>query len=819
MTRLSPRQTSAAARLRDALRSGGLDDFPDSELLDRFARYGEHAAFEVLLRRHAAMVFGVCRRVLANTPDAEDAFQATFLVFVRKARSVRRGDRLGPWLYGVAFRVATKARARAARLSARSTEATDMLPDLTTPPEARDWLPILDAEVNALPAKYREPLVLCELQGASRADAAKALGIPEGTLSSRLSRGRDLLRRRLLKHGTLLPAGGLAALFAANGVGRAAVPAGLLAKTSDLAAVVAAGAAVAGAVPAGPARLTDEVLKGMMLAKLRLTGAALLAFTLMAVGAAAAVPGESHDGPGKSKQSAKAKAAPANSATPPADPNRFRGAGQELRVVEFVDGGTVLSDRERLQGLWVLDKFTSGKGPEGEVQEQLSRAVGKMHFLVGGDVWWAFMIGQPNSIYPQLAKIDASKNPKWVDLTNLASSPGDTTRCIYELDGDKLRVCMVEGDEKTRPAEFATDEGVGVMHFRREKLPPAAGEKALVGSWEGMGIHKVVTKDGITAIGPAPRVEILDGFLFAYLPDRPLSEQWVGGKYTVDTTKNPKWIDVDLVCTFGGVTKLYGCYELEKGRLRLALGTKRATRPLEFAEAPGVIFLALGPTKEPLGPTEKVVREEVPAPRPKDAVKPNPTPPASAGEDVDDLMRAGKFAEAEDRLRVQLAQASGLRAAERRLLLAVCLIERAKGFGEQGAATLRSQAQENLSLALKELDSVGTAGGAIARAAWVRTQCEIRNLQILQKQGKAAEVLAAVEPLWVKHRGTVEELILTSFAYHAYLQKGQQDKAAGVRHHMKELFDRLKDKPDGFPEKTGEFSRDYWEKTWFGEGK
>ena len=175
-----------------------LDSRSDADLLDRFARYGEHAAFEVLLRRHAAVVHGVCRRMLANPADADDAFQATFLVLLRRAGSVR-GERLGPWLYGVAVRVSLKARSLAARAAARHTEATDMIPDPSTPNDAADWLPILDAELAAIPAKYREPMVLCELQGLSRASAAKVLGIREGTLSSRLSRGRE--RWRCARHG------------------------------------------------------------------------------------------------------------------------------------------------------------------------------------------------------------------------------------------------------------------------------------------------------------------------------------------------------------------------------------------------------------------------------------------------------------------------------------------------------------------------------------------------------------------------------------------------------------------------------------------
>jgi RNA polymerase sigma factor (sigma-70 family) len=186
MTRLHPHQLPIVRQLNDVIRSIGLDDLPDAELLDRFARYGDQPAFEVLLQRHGPMVFGVCRRLLLNRADAEDAFQASFLVLVRKARTLNRSDRLGPWLYGVAYRVAQKARCRIAQVATRRSEVTDMIPDPTPPFEVPDWLPILDAELNTLPAKYRDPLVLCELQGSSRAEAAKLLKIPEGTLSSQV---------------------------------------------------------------------------------------------------------------------------------------------------------------------------------------------------------------------------------------------------------------------------------------------------------------------------------------------------------------------------------------------------------------------------------------------------------------------------------------------------------------------------------------------------------------------------------------------------------------------------------------------------------
>jgi RNA polymerase sigma factor (sigma-70 family) len=812
MHRLSAHTLPDAGRLREALRSG-LDDLPDADLLDRFARYADHPAFEALLRRHGPLVFGVCRRVLANPVDAEDAFQATFLVLVRKARSVRRGDRVGPWLYGVAYRVAMKARSRAARAAARRTEATDMIPDPTAPAEVPDWLPVLDAELNALPAKYREPLVLCELQGASRADAAKALGVPEGTLSSRLARGRDLLRRRLLKHGTLLPAGGLASLFAAGGVGRAAVPAGLLAKTSELAAVAATGAAPAGAVPAGPARLTDEVLKGMFLTKLRATGGAILAAALVAVGLMAAWPGEAPGQPEKSKvEKATAKATPPAAAQPPGKP---------------VPAGPAIPDRDALQGLWEIEKIDLGKRAKPDELKTIQAAPGKMHILVAGDVWWGLTGGTGGNISPQRVRIDPAKNPKWLDMGEFVpGAPADlNNRCIYELDGDKLRICTCAGENGTRPAEFTTDDDseLIVMHLRRGKMPPAAGEKALVGSWENP-FERIGAEEGKVFYTPMQRVEILDGYLFAYTQESGNGGKWIGGRYTVDATKNPKWIDVELVGGIVGdkeLTKLHGCYEVADGRLKLAFGTtgKRVYRPLELKPnaADQVLFFDVESTKEPVGVVEKVVREDVvvPAPKPADRTKTKDAP--KWDDQVRDLMKAGKFAEAENLLDTRLSVLTGLEAAECRLRYGICLVERAREMEPPKAMKLWQDAGDNFMLVIQVVGEHEKAGRTDKHAAWVRTQAEIRLLQLAHLTGKPDMLLTAAEPLRPKYRGTVEELIILNFIYHAYKQKGESGKALQTRDQMKELFDKLKDKPDAFPAKTGEFSREYWEKVWFAE--
>src|SRR6516164_94852 len=149
----------------------------DTELLQRFTGRHEEAAFAALVERHGPMVLGVCRRVLQDAHDAEDAFQATFLVLVRKAASVRPREKVGNWLYGVAYRTAREARALAARRRGRERQVTDM-PEPEAPAEDgwAELRPLLDQELSRLPDKYRTPIVLCELEGKTHKEAARQLG-------------------------------------------------------------------------------------------------------------------------------------------------------------------------------------------------------------------------------------------------------------------------------------------------------------------------------------------------------------------------------------------------------------------------------------------------------------------------------------------------------------------------------------------------------------------------------------------------------------------------------------------------------------------
>src|SRR5262245_37213504 len=206
-------------------------DQSDGELLARFAASGDGAAFAALLGRHGPLVLSVCRRLLGHRQDAEDAFQATFLVLVSRAGAISNRESLGSWLYRVAHRTAMKA--RAVEVRRRREIQVDELPHPADPPgEPRDWGAVYD-ELNRLPEKYRAVLLHCDLQGRSRREAAALLGLPEGTLSSRLATARRMLGERLSRRGVALAAGALAA--------SAPVPPALASATSSLAALVAVG--------------------------------------------------------------------------------------------------------------------------------------------------------------------------------------------------------------------------------------------------------------------------------------------------------------------------------------------------------------------------------------------------------------------------------------------------------------------------------------------------------------------------------------------------------------------------------------------------
>ncbi len=275
----------ASYQLRRAVLMRDGAGLSDEQLLECFITRRDEAAFESLVRRHGPMVLGVASRVAGNAADAEDAFQATFLVLVRKAASLQTPGLLGNFLYGVAYRTALKAKAAAARRR-RKERQVEAMPQPVVEPEA-DWQeirPVLDRELNRLPDKYRVPVILCDLEGRTRREAAEQLALPEGTLSGRLTTARRLLAKRLTRHGLTLSGGAVAVVLSRNAAS-AAVPGPLVLATVSAATQVAIGQTGAGGVISTEvAALTEGVMKTMLLTRFYFAVGALVMAIVVAGG-------------------------------------------------------------------------------------------------------------------------------------------------------------------------------------------------------------------------------------------------------------------------------------------------------------------------------------------------------------------------------------------------------------------------------------------------------------------------------------------------------------------------------------------------------
>ena len=259
-------------------------DPDDAQLLRRFLMNREESAFAAIVQRYGAMVWGLCVRRLGETPEAEDAFQATFLVLVRKASSLRGPELLGPWLHGVAYRTALKVRGQRARRAARETPLMEQPAEPQAENVWSELRPVIDEEVNRLPEKYRRPVVLCYLQGLSSEEAAQQLGCAKGTVFSRLSRARDLLRRRLARRGLGVSAGMLAAVLADNAVVRSAPPSVLSETTIRTCLLFAAGTA-SQAMSTSLVALVEGVSRSMFLSKVKFAAVIIVALGLVGSGA------------------------------------------------------------------------------------------------------------------------------------------------------------------------------------------------------------------------------------------------------------------------------------------------------------------------------------------------------------------------------------------------------------------------------------------------------------------------------------------------------------------------------------------------------
>jgi RNA polymerase sigma factor (sigma-70 family) len=330
---------SAALRLLPHLRRAALTHHPDTadaQLLGAFVATRDEAAFAALVRRHGPMVLGVCRRVVGDSHLAEDAFQATFLVLARRAATVVPRHLVGPWLYGVAYRTALKARGSALRVRAKEKQVDAMPQPPVSPDDAwADLQPVLDTELARLPDKYRVPVVLCDLGGRPQRQVARDLGIPAATLANRLAAARRLLAKRLTARGVALSA---AAVGSALGwhAATSAVPPALATSTVKAACAAAAGTAVGLPVPV--VQLSEGVMRMFVLNKLKAVATGLVTCLALLAGLGLVAGPSLWAGPEEKPAAPKPvpKADPAKPATPekPSDDLTFlRRTSLDLRGI------------------------------------------------------------------------------------------------------------------------------------------------------------------------------------------------------------------------------------------------------------------------------------------------------------------------------------------------------------------------------------------------------------------------------------------------------------------------------------------------------
>jgi len=282
----------------------------ERQLLDRFLFARDELAFEAIVKRHGPMVVGVCRSVLKDEADIDDAFQATFLVLVKKAGSLRDADQLSPWLHGVARRVALEARTAASKRRGRESQAVFVEPAAPDPSlgnaEHRELRSLIHAELDRLSPPERSAILLCDLQGLSHQEAADQLGWPLGTVKARVARGRDRLRGRLIRRGVTLSSGLLASGLAAESSASILVSPTLIAATTRAALAVAAGRVLSvGLISAPVATLTQGAVRAMIVTKLKAVAVALAATTsVLAVPSLVAYQQTPKAEPAKSNQTA-----------------------------------------------------------------------------------------------------------------------------------------------------------------------------------------------------------------------------------------------------------------------------------------------------------------------------------------------------------------------------------------------------------------------------------------------------------------------------------------------------------------------------------
>jgi RNA polymerase sigma factor (sigma-70 family) len=423
----SPSNQTFVRDLGVLFQAGAIGGLSDRELLGHFAaRSGDVAqrAFEAIVRRYGPMVLGVCRRVLGDVQLAEDAFQATFLVLALKAGAIRKPDSLGPWLHGVAGRIARRARDARPPVAQR----VEALPDLAAGGEESfrsDVFNALDEEIGRLPAAYRKAIVLCYLEGKTQEDAARALGWTKGTVSGRLARAKDLLRARLTRRG-LTPSVGLFVGMLGEESYSATVPLSLATTTARIAQGVVLGRAETVAASAAVITLARGGLRALALGKLKVVAATLLMATSLVAGVA-----WTNAGPPGAEPAEQTALAPI-----PKRPRVVRASlisKLEPREAPLPKGARLRLGTTRLRHEEPIQRITIS--PDGKALASISAGGVNLHF-------WDMATGEASTRHPNLK--DAN----------------DAGRVAYSPDGTRLAICKRGG------VIVLVDPATGTEHFR-----------------------------------------------------------------------------------------------------------------------------------------------------------------------------------------------------------------------------------------------------------------------------------------------------------------------------------------------------------------
>ncbi len=547
------RVATVARQMGRLFEEGTLSGLNEGQLLDRFLERRDESAFAVLVERHSSLVMGVCRRVLGDAHDAEDAFQATFLLLVRKAGSIRHQKLLGGWLHRVAYRVATRAGQSASRRRSVEKVDSETAANVAAPEgPSGDLTRVLHEELARLSDNDRAVVVMCDLEGLSHSEAAARLNWPVGTVKGRLFRARERLRGRLVRRGLTLSAGIVASTLASEA--KAGVSRALVASTVQAAAQVAGGQAVSGAASASAVALAGGVARTMMVSKMKIIASLFLAGGILAAGAGAVlVPGD-----GKVEREAAASAkAPERSDLARLLVGTWKPREGLVRTNENPPGNPLPANAMR-------DSFTF-------------KADGTYdHGVKGG------------------YRVDIARNPAQIDF--LGDDQETTEEGIFRISDDGQTLTLYLGSPEGRPESFEAVVQTPRIHMvldRQAEVEETDQERIarlIVGSWDmrEMEIRRP-DADGkpVTIHRPqgkgSPSAE--PSFTFRADGTYLAGSQDAKGYYRVDASRSPLVIDLfDKEPPNGSKPGLYGIFQVSDDGQTLTLYTSNGERPANFEE-------------------------------------------------------------------------------------------------------------------------------------------------------------------------------------------------------------------------------------------